>query len=533
MGKSKLAVELAKRFGGEVINADSMQVYDALPIATNRVTEAEADGIPHHLLGFLAPTEVYHAGRFLEDVLPVLEDIWARGKLAIVVGGTHYYIEALIFKTLIGAADDEPPAAMAGSSSSSSRGSNCSGGGTGSSKEGPAVEEIQPAVAAPPAGQQQTLHEMLSEVDPTMARRLHPNDTRKIQRCLDLYRMQGVPRSETLLQDGKDGDVLRFDRPCCCLWVDCDFSVLDPRLDARIDTMLKAGLLEEQHLFRKKLAAEQPPALYKNAHSAATPILLAGSDRGGGERPTGNGAGEASVGAKVAAGTETQGTDPGSARVMDYSKGVLQAIGFKEFAAYFALKSKQGGSHLDGSAGCGGGGGGGSSSDSTNASGSDDGAAAAIFEECIDKMKRSTRRYAKKQVTWIQRRLMQGPPCEQLYLHKFNASDLAVWGVNVLQEAVQIVQAHTTGSTPPPGIARKPKPSKAEALLQWRKYTCDVCNGKVLNGDHEWQAHTKSKAHRNRTKKRKSRIPQGTATAVGTTTIGCAPGSGGGHVKST
>ena len=105
MGKSKLAIELAKRFGGEVINADSMQVYDALPIATNRVTEVEADGVPHHLLGFLAPTEVYHAGRFLEDVLPVLDDIWARGKLAIVVGGTHYYIEALIFKTLIGTAD--------------------------------------------------------------------------------------------------------------------------------------------------------------------------------------------------------------------------------------------------------------------------------------------------------------------------------------------------------------------------------------------------------------------------------------------
>ena len=509
VGKSKLAIELAKRFGGEVINADSMQVYDALPIATNRVTEVEADGVPHHLLGFLAPTEVYHAGRFLEDVLPVLDDIWARGKLAIVVGGTHYYIEALIFKTLIGTADPKQLQTAADAAAGTAQGTAHGTGaettaapvdGGGSAEAGAGVGTTTnnsggaTAAVAVDASAGHTLHEMLSEVDPTMARRLHPNDTRKIQRCLDLYRTRGVPRSAQLLQDGKDGDVLRFKRPCCCLWVDCDFAVLDPRLDARIVAMLKGGLVEEQQAFLEMLAKEQPPALFKddpNPSPSTATMLRAG----------------AGAGALTTLPVEDEEEAPaplapkGPSRVLDYSKGVLQAIGFKEFAGYFALKLHE-----------------------SSIQGGSKGATAAtkMFEECTDKMKRFTRRYARKQVTWIQRRLMEGPPCKQLYLHKFNASNLETWDLNVLQEAVNVVEAQIA-ETPLPGNDRKLKASKAETLLQWRKYTCDICNGKVLNGDHEWQAHTKSKSHRNRTKKRKN----GSGSAGGAGGAGSAVAAGG------
>uniref|UniRef100_A0A7E4UVE0 tRNA dimethylallyltransferase n=1 Tax=Panagrellus redivivus TaxID=6233 RepID=A0A7E4UVE0_PANRE len=97
-GKSDLGIQVAKKFNGEVISADSMQIYKGLDIVTNKVTDEEMDGIPHHLMSFHDPVDSkYNITRFQEAALKVMEDIWARGKLPVIVGGTAYYVEGVIY----------------------------------------------------------------------------------------------------------------------------------------------------------------------------------------------------------------------------------------------------------------------------------------------------------------------------------------------------------------------------------------------------------------------------------------------------
>jgi tRNA A37 N6-isopentenylltransferase MiaA len=104
-----------------------------------------------------------------------------------------------------------------------------------------------------------SLWEQLAEVDKVMARRLHPNDTRKITRSLEAFQQHGVPHSELLLAEGNGGERLRFEGRCCCFWVDSDLSVLDLRLDARVDSMVGGGLLDEQRSFREMVASAALP----------------------------------------------------------------------------------------------------------------------------------------------------------------------------------------------------------------------------------------------------------------------------------
>ena len=279
----------------------TQQVYDGLPIATNRMTAEEQDGVPHHLLACVAPHELYTVTRFVEDALPVIADIYKRGKVPIIVGGTHYYIEALLFHSFIGtAADGAQPTAAATTTAAASTvaattaaastiaaatveatvpglGIDCSdtteqpsqvwGNALGwelgnvwrylkNSLGGCWVRKI----ARPPhfphdktmpplkyTPYSQALWEKLNEIDPVMAQRLHPNNKRKICRSLQVYQQHGVAHSQILTQDGNSGETLRFPR-CCYFWIGCDLGVLDPRLDSRIESMIAQGLLAEQYV---------------------------------------------------------------------------------------------------------------------------------------------------------------------------------------------------------------------------------------------------------------------------------------------
>ncbi|KAG0160431.1 hypothetical protein PDIDSM_7960 [Penicillium digitatum] len=109
-GKSKLAVDLASRFNGEIINGDAMQMYCGLPIITNQIPIDERNGIPHHLLSCIdLDAEAWRIGLFKREALRVIDDIRTRGKVPILVGGTHYYTQAVLFKEqLVGeGVDDE------------------------------------------------------------------------------------------------------------------------------------------------------------------------------------------------------------------------------------------------------------------------------------------------------------------------------------------------------------------------------------------------------------------------------------------
>ncbi|KAK0284474.1 tRNA dimethylallyltransferase, mitochondrial [Friedmanniomyces endolithicus] len=238
-GKSQLAIELARRFNGEIINGDAMQLYAGLPIITNKATIEEQKGIPHHLLGCIGLQEpTWVVGMFVNRALTVIEEIRRRGKLPILVSGTHFYTQSLLFRDSLVENDAD-------------------------SGEHAGIEPEEERMDLPILQQStEILLAELQKVDPVMAERWHPRDRRKIQRSLEIYIRTGRTAAEMYAQqrrlagtesvtptmDDVDGaglkeQSMRFDT--LIFWVHAEKSVLRERLDARVDKMLEAGLLEE------------------------------------------------------------------------------------------------------------------------------------------------------------------------------------------------------------------------------------------------------------------------------------------------
>ncbi|XP_051727440.1 tRNA dimethylallyltransferase isoform X3 [Ctenopharyngodon idella] len=224
-GKSKLAIEIGKRLNGEIISADSMQVYKGLDIITNKVTEEEQAQCRHHMISFVDPlVSGYTVVDFRNKALSLIEDMHRRKKLPIIVGGTNYYIESILWNVLIDTGQ---------------------GSDTESEKAGAPESKVELEKVGGPE-----LHRRLKEVDPDMAAVLHPHDARKIARSLQVYMDTGVPHSRLLEeqrgQDGGDclGGPLRFQDPCI-FWLHYKMNALDERLDKRVDQMLSLGLIDE------------------------------------------------------------------------------------------------------------------------------------------------------------------------------------------------------------------------------------------------------------------------------------------------
>jgi tRNA dimethylallyltransferase len=236
-GKSKLAIEIGKQIGGEIISADSMQVYSGLPIITNQVTREEIQECPHHIIDFVSPLKEYSVVQFRNMALPLIEDIKKRGKIPIVVGGTNYYIESLLWDILIDKSESQ-------SSEDEDEYVNLK-----KRKVLQSNESLQTA-ASENIEEEPTLHKKLAAVDPDMATRLHPNDTRKIARSLQVYEQHGIPHSKLLADQQKKeggtafGGPLRFDFTCV-FWLQCEKEVLNDRLDKRVDKMIENGLVKE------------------------------------------------------------------------------------------------------------------------------------------------------------------------------------------------------------------------------------------------------------------------------------------------
>ncbi|KAL7795319.1 IPP transferase domain-containing protein [Trichoderma ceciliae] len=225
-GKSELAVELAKRFKGEIINSDAMQLYDGLPIITNKISLEERHGIPHHLLGHIPLDGVpWDVEDYKSEATKVIREIRSRGNLPILVGGTQYYVDPLLFKDVI--LDDVQ---------------------TDPSLSFPILEEPT-----------DVLLEELKKVDPIMAERWHPNDRRKILRSLEIYLHTGRAASELYAEQEKRkaaaSQESRTNQPWekLLFWVYSERETLTARLDKRVDKMLNVGLLNEvQELFDLK-----------------------------------------------------------------------------------------------------------------------------------------------------------------------------------------------------------------------------------------------------------------------------------------
>lgn len=210
-GKTRMAVELAQRHNGEVISADSMQIYRTMDIGTAKPTKEEMGGIPHHMIDVADPEEDFSVARYVEMAARCVDDVLARGKLPIVAGGTGLYIDSLLSGRTF--APFSPDSALRGE------------------LERELAEQGGPAML-----------EALRQVDPEAAARLHPNDHKRIIRALEVYRSTG----KTITQHNRETQAIppRYDALTIGLAFQ-DRQAMWKRIDQRVDEMVAAGLEDE------------------------------------------------------------------------------------------------------------------------------------------------------------------------------------------------------------------------------------------------------------------------------------------------
>ena len=208
-GKTGLGVALAKQTGGEVVSADSMQIYRRMDIGTAKPTPEEMEGVPHHMIDVADPEENYSVGRYVEEASACVDDILRRGKLPILVGGTGLYVDSL-----------------------------CSGRTFAAPSTG-WREQLQHRAEAEGIF---PLLEELRRVDPEAAARLHPNDEKRIIRALEVWHETG----KTITEHNRETQTLppRYETLTIGLSA-VDRPDLWRRIDQRVDEMMAAGLEEE------------------------------------------------------------------------------------------------------------------------------------------------------------------------------------------------------------------------------------------------------------------------------------------------
>lgn len=210
-GKTTLGVLLAKRFHGEVVSADSMQIYRGMTIGTAAPTKEEMDGVPHHMVAVADPSEQWSAARYAETAIPVVDDILRRGKLPILVGGTGLWLDAVV------------------------KGHGFAGGHAGGAVRRALQRRLEQEGVEPLLAQ-------LREVDPETAARLHPADEKRILRALEVYLETGT----TISAHNAATRALppRYD----AVWIGLRFAdrqEMKSLIDRRVDKMAQEGLVDE------------------------------------------------------------------------------------------------------------------------------------------------------------------------------------------------------------------------------------------------------------------------------------------------
>lgn len=210
-GKTALSVALARAFDGEIINADSMQIYKNLDVGTAKPSAEERQGIPHYLLDFLPPETPYSVADFTAAADPLIRDITARGRLPLVVGGTGLYITSLL-----------------------------SGMAFAPEKTDPAIRARLQARADTEGGA--ALYAELQRIDPDYAAQVHPNNLPRVIRALELFEATGRRMSD----QRREARPAEAPYHALCLCLTCrDRAVLYSRIDRRVDEMVENGVLDE------------------------------------------------------------------------------------------------------------------------------------------------------------------------------------------------------------------------------------------------------------------------------------------------
>ncbi|GEM07058.1 tRNA dimethylallyltransferase [Rhodotorula toruloides] len=453
VGKTDLGVELAKAlqrrerapFEGEVVNHDSMQCYRGLDIITNKATVEEMQGVPHHLMGFLEPGEEWSVNEFLRDALDKTRELRQRGTLPIAVGGTSYYLQHLVFPdrlagNLAAFRSTTPPVESRNSLES---------------VEPRSLDDLAhfprdlrthieslpaelldlflafpalPAISTPdkfppgfpiqllpprlrcPATLAPALYSLLQAVDPKSAERWHWRDIRKVQRALAIF-WEGK-RWDEVVQEQREtpSEGPRFET--LIFWIYARKDSLHPRLNARVDRMIERGLLSEID------------ELWQIANAP-------------GAEPT------------------------------NYSKGIYQAIGYKEFDPFLSLKHRHPSRTLD-----------------------NDPPLQRLFDQGVEQMKASTRQYAKRQVQWIKNKLL---PVVREYEGKVTIVLLDATG---FLDDKPLPDPRTLSSTAAEQLALPEQVSPSARI----KRPCLVCTRgpgqPFLVEERLWDEHVKTRTHR-------------------------------------
>lgn len=397
-----------------------MQLYAGLPIITNKITPQEQQGIPHHLLGKIGLHEqTWTVGTFVQNALKTIDEIRSRGRLPILVGGTHYYTQSLLFQDRLSVRDNEEDSYEF--------------------VENPA--DTWPILDEPT----ETLLIELKKVDPIMANRWHPNDRRKIQRSLQIYLQTGRKASE-IYADQRAGantsgeqqdtsfDGLKMRFPTLLFWVHAEREALQNRLNRRVEKMLEQGLLSE---------VETLSTFATETTSKGIPV--------------------------------------------DESRGIWVSIGYKEFKDH--LQALQGGCESEAQL-------------------------QKMKNAATEKTQAATRKYAKRQLQWIRIKLanalVEANSSDRLYL--LDGSDIAKFDETAIEPALDITSRFMRDEDVPSPTSLSPV---AKELLtpkrdydfgaspeKWMKQHCTACDVTCVTPE-QWDAHTKSKAHKKRLSKQR------------------------------
>ncbi len=241
-GKTSLSIALAKKYNGEIVSCDSMQIYKGLNIGTAKPSKEEMDGISHHMIDICEPNQKFSCTDYAEMALSCINDIIARGKLPILCGGTGLYLDSLLRGVRDDGAESDP----------------------NFRKEMQLFADINSAEA---------LHARLAEIDPEAAIAIHPNNIRRVIRALEVFHTTGITKTRLDELSRKKAD--NFDALIIGLGYE-NRNILYERIDKRVDEMIKNGLLDEARtLYKKGLLSNDTTAGQAIGYKELLPYLTA------------------------------------------------------------------------------------------------------------------------------------------------------------------------------------------------------------------------------------------------------------------
>lgn len=211
-GKTALGIEIATAVGGEVVGADSMQIYKYMDIGTAKPTAEEMGGVPHHMIDIVSPFENYSVSRYVTEAAEVIADIHARGKMPVIVGGTGLYVQSLL------------------------SGRDFSAGGEDASEIRTELSQMYDSLGG------EKMLERLAKFDGESAKKLHFNDKKRIVRAFEVYRLTGSPISEH--NEKTKAAPARYDAVRLGIFIE-NRDILYERINRRVDKMLEKGLVSE------------------------------------------------------------------------------------------------------------------------------------------------------------------------------------------------------------------------------------------------------------------------------------------------